>query len=99
MDKSTQQVLPFGLYPRSIQPFAAVGHQCGTARFGTDPETSGLDLNCRTHDIDNLYVVDGSFFPSNAGVNPTLTIVANAIRVAEHLKQRLNVREEAMPVA
>ena len=96
MDSSTQQVLPFGLYPRSIQPLAAVGHQCGTARFGTDPETSVLDLNCRTHDIDNLYVVDGSFFPSNTGVNPTLTIVANAIRVAEHLKQRLNVPEEAV---
>ena len=99
MDDSTQQVLPFGLYPRSIQPLAAVGHQCGTSRFGTDPETAVLDLNCRTHDLDNLYVVDGGFFPSNTGVNPTLTIVANAIRVADHLKQRLNVQTSALAVA
>ena len=67
---------------------AAVGHQWGTCRFGKDPVTSVLNLNCRTHNLDNLYVVDGSFFPSNSGVNPTLTIIANAIRVAEHLKQR-----------
>ena len=68
-----------------------VGHQCGTCRFGEDPTTSVLDLNCRTHDIDNLYVVDGSFFPSSAALNPTLTIIANAIRVGEHLLQRLAV--------
>ncbi len=67
-----------------------VGHQCGTCRFGEDPQTSVLDLNCQTHDVDNLYVVDGSFFPSSAALNPTLTIVANAIRVAEHLVQRLS---------
>ncbi|KJH71683.1 GMC oxidoreductase [Aliterella atlantica] len=66
-----------------------VGHQCGTCRFGEDPQTSVLDLNCRTHDVDNLYVVDGSFFPSSAALNPTLTIIANALRVAEHLWQRL----------
>jgi choline dehydrogenase-like flavoprotein len=66
-----------------------VGHQCGTCRFGSDPNTSVLDLNCRTHDIDNLYVVDGSFFPSNSGVNPTLTIIANALRVGDHLAQQL----------
>ena len=66
-----------------------VGHQCGTCRFGEDPETSVLDLNCRTHDVDNLYVVDGGFFPSSAALNPTLTIIANALRVAEHLLQRL----------
>lgn len=86
-DAQTKHVLPFSLYPRTIQPLAAVGHQCGTCRFGHDPETSVLDVNCRTHDVDNLYVVDGSFFPSNSGVNPTLTIVANAIRVADHIKQ------------
>lgn len=92
LDEGTKHIVPFGLYPRSIQPLAAVAHQCGTCRFGTDPDTSVLDLNCRTHDLDNLYVVDGSFFPSNSGVNPTLTIVANAIRVADHLKQRLGVQ-------
>lgn len=89
MNKITKHVVPFGIYPRNYMPLSAVGHQCGTCRFGEDASTSVLDLNCRTHDIDNLYVVDSSFFPSNSGVNPTLTIIANAIRVAEHLKQRL----------
>jgi choline dehydrogenase-like flavoprotein len=67
-----------------------VAHQCGTLRFGEDPTTSVLNLNCRTHDVDNLYVVDGSFFPSSAAVSPTLTIMANALRVGEHLISRLN---------
>jgi choline dehydrogenase-like flavoprotein len=80
-----EHVIPFGLYPRTKTPIQVVGHQCGTCRFGTDPATSVLDLNCRTHEIDNLYVVDGSFFPSSSAVNPTLTIIANALRVAEHL--------------
>ena len=61
-------------------------HQCGTLVFGTDPRTSVLDTYCRTHDIDNLFVVDASFFPSSAAVNPGLTIVAQAIRVADHIR-------------
>ena len=89
MERTTRHILPFGIYPRSYIPLSAVGHQCGTCRFGEDPAKFVLDLNCRTHDIDNLYIVDSSFFPSNAGVNPTLTIIANAIRVADHLKERL----------
>lgn len=93
VDKTCKHMIPFGIYPRNYIPLAAVAHQCGTCRFGEDPKTSVLDINCRTHDVDNLYVVDGSFFPSHSGVNPTLTIIANAIRVAEHLKQRLNVPE------
>lgn len=84
-----EHLLPFGIYPRNLMPIQSVGHQCGTCRFGVDPQTSVLDLNCRTHDIDNLYVVDGSFFPSSSAVNPTLTIVANALRVGEHLWERL----------
>jgi len=60
-------------------------HQCGTICFGEDPQTSVLDPYCRTHDIDNLFVVDASFFPSSGAVNPGLTIVAQALRVAEHL--------------
>jgi choline dehydrogenase-like flavoprotein len=68
---------------------SAVAHQNGTARFGHDPATSALDPNCRMHDLDNLYVVDSSFFPSSSAVNPTLTIIANALRVADHLAQRL----------
>jgi choline dehydrogenase-like flavoprotein len=66
-----------------------VGHQNGTCRFGTDPTQSVLDINCRAHDLDNLYVVDGSFFPSCGAVNPSLTIIANAIRVSDHLVERM----------
>ncbi|MGD8662715.1 MAG: GMC family oxidoreductase [Desulfobacterales bacterium] len=66
-----------------------VAHQCGTCRFGTDPKTSVLDLNCRTHDVDNLYVVDSSFYPSSAALNPTLTLLANALRVGDHLLERM----------
>ncbi len=60
-------------------------HQCGTLAFGTDPRTSVLDPWCRTHDVANLFVVDASFFPSSAAVNPGLTIVAQALRVADHI--------------
>ncbi|MEH2321856.1 GMC family oxidoreductase [Nostoc sp.] len=90
IDKAAENVrLHHGIYPRNNTGIQVVGHQCGTCRFGEDPATSVLDLNCRTHDIENLYVVDGSFFPSNSGVNPTLTIVANALRVGDHLIERL----------
>jgi choline dehydrogenase-like flavoprotein len=68
-----------------------VAHQNGTIRFGRDPRTSALDVNCKAHDMDNLYVVDGSFFPSSAAVNPALTIMANALRVGDHLLERLRV--------
>jgi choline dehydrogenase-like flavoprotein len=60
-------------------------HQCGTLVFGTDPKTSVLDPFCRSHDVENLFVVDASFFPSSAAVNPGLTIIAQALRVADHL--------------
>jgi len=85
-----------GLFSRNLFlgdriPLAGVAHQNGTIRFGTDLKTSALDVNCKAHDLDNLYVVDGSFFPSSAAVNPALTIIANALRVADHLKQRLRV--------
>jgi choline dehydrogenase-like flavoprotein len=61
-------------------------HQCGTLVFGTDPRMSVLDTYCRTHDVENLFVVDASFFPSSAAVNPGLTIAAQALRVADHIK-------------
>ena len=64
-------------------------HQCGTLVFGTNPAESVLDAYCRTHDVDNLFVVDASFFPSSAAVNPGLTIVAQAIRTADHIKKGL----------
>jgi choline dehydrogenase-like flavoprotein len=80
---------------------SGVAHQNGTVRFGPDPADSALDLNCRMHDVDNLYVTDASFFVSSSAVNPTLTIIANALRVAEHLKERLGVTkgplERAVP--
>lgn len=64
-------------------------HQCGTLCFGTDPRASVLDPFCRTHDVENLFVVDASFFPSSAAVNPGLTIAAQALRVADHIKESL----------
>lgn len=70
-------------------PIGGTAHQAGTVRFGADPTTSVLDLNCKAHDLDNLYVVDASFFVSIAAVNPSLTIFANALRVGDHLLERL----------
>jgi choline dehydrogenase-like flavoprotein len=69
-------------------PLAGVAHQNGTVRFGSDPKLSALDRNCKAWEVDNLYVVDGSFFPSSSAVNPALTIMANALRVGDHLLQR-----------
>jgi choline dehydrogenase-like flavoprotein len=74
---------------------AGTGHQNGTIRFGHDPATSALNVDCRSHEVDNLYVVDASFFPSSSAVNPTLTIIANALRVAEHLRGRLGLTNPA----
>ncbi|MDQ6819006.1 MAG: GMC family oxidoreductase [Actinomycetota bacterium] len=73
-------------------PLAGVAHQCGTVRFGEDPAQSALDLACKAHDLDNLYVVDTSFFPSSSAVNPALTAIANALRVGDHLLERLDAR-------
>src|SRR6266446_3026153 len=83
-----------GLFARNLFlgqriPLAGVAHQNGTIRFGRDPKTSALDVSCKAHEVDNLYVVDASFFPSSAAVNPALTIMANALRIGEHLKSRL----------
>jgi len=83
-----------GLFSRNLFvgqriPLAGVAHQNGTIRFGRDPKTSALDVNCKAHDLDNLYVVDASFFPSSGAVNPALTIIANALRVGDHLLERL----------
>jgi choline dehydrogenase-like flavoprotein len=76
-------------------PIAGVSHQCGTVRFGDDPSTSALDVNCKAHDLDNLYVVDTSFFPSSSAVNPALTAMANALRVGDHLLERLGAASVA----
>jgi len=73
-------------------PLAGVAHQCGTVRFGADPQASALDVNCKAHDLENLYVVDTSFFPASSAVNPALTAMANALRVGDHLIERLGAR-------
>jgi choline dehydrogenase-like flavoprotein len=82
-------LIPNELYLGKSIPIAGVGHQAGTCRFGTDPATSVLDVNCKAHELDNLYVVDTSFFPSIGAVNPSLTAMANALRVGDHLLERL----------
>jgi choline dehydrogenase-like flavoprotein len=82
-------LVPRNLFVGDRIPLAGVAHQNGTVRFGRDPRTSALDRNCKAHDVENLYVVDGSFFPSSGAVNPALTIMANALRVGDHLLERL----------
>jgi choline dehydrogenase-like flavoprotein len=84
-------VLHKNFYMSMNVPIAGVAHQAGTARFGNDPATSVLDVNCKAHQLDNLYVADTSFFPSIGAVNPALTAIANAIRVGEHIADRLGV--------
>jgi choline dehydrogenase-like flavoprotein len=82
-------VLHKSFYMSMNIPVAGCAHQAGTCRFGNDPATSVLDANCRAHEVDNLYVTDTSFFPSIGAVNPALTAMANAIRVGEHIAERL----------
>ena len=90
--------LPMGAFPKLIDrdlylgkdiPLGGTAHQAGTCRFRSDPATSVLDLDCKAHELDNLYITDASFFPSIGAVNPTLTIIANALRVADRIKERL----------
>jgi choline dehydrogenase-like flavoprotein len=85
------------LYLHKAFDAAATAHQAGTARFGTDPASSVLDLDCKAHDLDNLYVVDSSFMPSIGAVNPTLTIIANALRVGDHVADRIGTAHQLQP--
>src|SRR5207244_7513520 len=80
-------------------PVAGCAHQAGTVRFGNDPATSVLDPECKAHEVDNLYVVDTSFFPSIGAVNPALTAMANALRVGDHILARLGAQASVRPVA
>lgn len=80
-----QHLLPNHLYLGKKIPLAGTAHQCGTVRFGHDPKTSALDSWCRSHEVENLFVVDGSFFPSSSAVNPGLTIMAMALRIGEYI--------------
>jgi choline dehydrogenase-like flavoprotein len=78
-------------YMKNDIPVAGCAHQAGTCRFGTEPDTSVLDVDCKAHELDNLYVVDTSVFPSIGAVNPALTAMANSLRVGDHLLERLGV--------
>lgn len=89
---SGKRLFARNLYAGQRIPLAGVAHQNGTVRFGRDPRTSALDVRCKAHDLDNLYVVDASFCPSSAAVNPALTVMANALRVGDHLLERLGGR-------
>jgi len=82
-------LIPRDVYMKNDIPVAGCAHQAGTVRFGSDPATSVLDSDCKAHEVDNLYVVDTSFFPSIGAVNPALTAMANALRVGDHLLERL----------
>ncbi|MGE3239731.1 MAG: GMC oxidoreductase [Pirellulales bacterium] len=82
-------LIPRNLYMKNEIDLGGVAHQAGTCRFGRDPHSSVLDTNCKAHELDNLYVVDTSFFPSIGAVNPALTAMANALRVGDHLLERI----------
>ena len=88
-------LIPRHAYLKNEIPVAGCAHQAGTCRFGSDPDSSVLNTDCRTHELDNLYVVDTSFFPSIGAVNPALTAMANALRVGDHLLERLGVPDAA----
>ena len=87
-------LLPHHAYLKNEIPVAGVAHQSGTCRFGTDPADSVLDTDCKAHELDNLYVVDTSFFPSIGAVNPGVTAMANALRVGDHLLERMGATAE-----
>ena len=82
-------LLPHNAYLKNEIPVAGVAHQAGTCRFGTNASTSVLDTDCKAHELDNLYVADTSIFPSIGAVNPALTAMANALRVGDHLLERM----------
>ena len=84
-------LIPRTTYLKNDIPIAGVAHQAGTVRFGLDPKESVLDADCKAHELDNLYVVDTSVFPSIGAVNPALTAIANSLRVGDHLLDRLGV--------
>jgi choline dehydrogenase-like flavoprotein len=86
---SEHHVLSKNFYMDMNIPIAGVAHQAGTCRFGADPATSVADVNCKAHELDNLYFADSSIFPSIGAVNPALTVMANAIRVGDHIAERL----------
>ena len=102
LDMNADHLIHRFAYAKNEIPVAGCAHQAGTCRFGTDPATSVLNTDCRAHEVDNLYVVDTSFFPSIGAVNPALTAMANALRVGDHLLERMGTpraRQESAHVA
>jgi choline dehydrogenase-like flavoprotein len=95
LDMNPSHLIHRFAYMKNDIPAAGCAHQAGTCRFGTDPATSALNTDCRAHELDNLYVVDTSFFPSIGAVNPALTAMANALRVGDHLLERLGASRTA----
>jgi choline dehydrogenase-like flavoprotein len=89
LDMNADHLIHRFAYMKNEIPVAGVAHQAGTCRFGSDPATSVLDVDCKAHELDNLYVVDTSFFPSIGAVNPALTAMANALRVGDRIVDRL----------
>jgi choline dehydrogenase-like flavoprotein len=89
LDMNPDHLIHRFAYMKNDIPIAGCAHQAGTCRFGTDPDTSVLDVTCKAHELDNLYVVDTSVFPSIGAVNPALTAMANSLRVGDHLLERL----------
>ncbi len=89
LDMNPDHLIHRFAYMKNDIPIAGCAHQAGTCRFGTDPDASALDVNCKAHELDNLYVVDTSVFPSIGAVNPALTAMANSLRVGDHLLERL----------
>ena len=85
------RAMGFYMFWHKFMGLGVLWHQAGTCRFGTDPTNSVLDVNCKAHDLDNLYVVDASFMPSMGAVNLTLTIVANALRVGDYMKTEMGL--------
>jgi choline dehydrogenase-like flavoprotein len=89
LDMNPNHLIHRFAYMKNDIPIAGCAHQAGTCRFGTDPASSVLNTDCRAHEVDNLYVVDTSFFPSIGAVNPALTAMANSLRVGDHLLERM----------
>jgi len=88
-DPLTQVVRRTPIYPRGEAPLAVMGYACGTCRMGSDPATSVVDLEGRSHEVANLSIADASLLPSCPSVGPGLTVIANALRIAERLKAEL----------
>jgi choline dehydrogenase-like flavoprotein len=95
LDMNPDHLIHRFAYMKNDIPVAGCAHQAGTCRFGSDAATSVLDADCRAHEVDNLYVVDTSIFPSIGAVNPALTAMANSLRVGDHLLERLGAKTEA----